>query len=102
MVDVVAVEVFRNGRFGQHPAWIGQQVGQQVIFLARQRHLTSVHPHFLGLRQQLDFSENYFGITIELPPPPDGIEPGVEFGKVERFGQVIVGPQIESLDFIIQ
>lgn len=32
----------------------------------------------------------------------DSVEVGVEFGKVERFGQVIIGFQFEFFDFVVQ
>jgi hypothetical protein len=41
-------------------------------------------------------------LPLKLPPPDDGLEPGVQLGEVKGLHQVIFGPQLQAREPVVE
>ena len=88
--------------FGQHPVAVADKEEQQVVLRLGERHRPTVGLD--ALFEQI----NFYAIVLEriagskLLAAYDGVDTHTEFGQMERLGQIVVSPNLQPLDLVVE
>lgn len=101
-VCIVATQVLGDAFLGDDPVRIGKKIQQQRVLRTGEFDFFPTNGNGLLGRVDQDFAELDQALTVEGFTALQRPDTGVEFGEVERFGQVIIGPEVEAFNFIRQ
>ena len=102
LVDVVAPHGFGQRRLVDHMVRAAHEIIEYIVLLAQQFDLPArdFHPAAVGKQPHVSGIETL--LTAALVTAHDAPDPGAQLREMEGFGQVVVGPQFESLDLVVE
>ena len=78
------------------------KIVEDVVLLAQQFHLAPGHLHTAAVGVEADIPHVEALLPVALVTAHDAPDTGAQFRQMERLGQVIVGPELEPLDLVIE
>ena len=101
-VHVIAPKVFGDGGFGQNPVLIGNKVQEQIILFLGKLNRRSVYLDDVGSGVDLQVAKNDGPVSLEHPPSQERFYPSIEFRQMERFGEIVVGAEVQPAHLIVE
>ena len=85
-----------------HMVRAAHKIVEDVVLLAQQFHLAPGHLHTAAVGVEADIPHVEALLPVALVTAHDAPDTGAQFRQMERLGQVIVGPELEPLDLVIE
>ena len=85
-----------------HMVRAAHKIVEDVVLLAQQFHLAPGHLHTAAVGVEADIPHVEALLPVALVTAHDAPDTGAQFREVEGFGQVVVGPQFEALDLVVE
>ena len=102
LVDMVAPHGFCQRGLIDHMVRAAHKIVEDVVLLAQQFHLAPGHLHTAAVGVEADIPHVEALLPVALVTAHDAPDTGAQFREVEGFGQVVVGPQFEALDLVVE
>ena len=102
LVDMVAPHGFCQRGLIDHMVRAAHKIVEDVVLLAQQFHLAPGHLHTAAVGVEADIPHVEALLPVALVTAHDAPDTGAQFRQMERLGQVIVGPELEPLDLVIE
>ena len=99
---MVAPDRLGQRRLVDHAPRTAHEVVEDVVLLAHQLHLAARHLDPLPVGEEAHVAGVEALQTVALVAADDAPDAGRELGQVERLGQVVVGPELEPLDLVVE
>src|SRR5690554_781656 len=86
----------------QHAVLVGQKKEKKIKFLfCKLQYITTYNClHIFDI--QLHFVKDDSLTPLQMIPSEYGLEPGMQLSQIKRLGKVIVSPQVQSDDLVLQ
>src|SRR6195952_2275677 len=102
-IEVEAPDMFQQHRSRHYLIRVPHQVFQQLVFTRLQFHLLAAAPDDAGQQVHFQIGDPQHDVRSDPErPPAKRTYPRDQFGKGERFDQVIVAPRVQAAHPVVQ